>query len=110
FSILKYSLFASESKSTTSVDNKPPKEVLFEANICEAVNININSVLNELTDCDFSSQKSYIGQPDFTFYHNNDLTVVVEVKRKHILKNIGKRTLSEFYPINDSNSSNIWLY
>ncbi|CAG8454525.1 5301_t:CDS:2 [Cetraspora pellucida] len=130
--ILKYSLFACESKSTTSVDSKPLKEVLLwedflekanehlfdqqkmifkksqfhynhplfsEANVYKAVDTNINSILNELmgTNYDFSSQKSYVGESDFTCYHNDDFIMIVEVKRKHILKKIYERTLSEFY-------------
>ncbi|CAG8788140.1 19490_t:CDS:2, partial [Racocetra persica] len=143
--ILEYSPFACESKSTTSVDSKPPKEVFLwedflekanehlfdqqkmifeklqfhynrplfnEANICEAVNTNINSILNELMGINyvFSSQKPYVSEPDFTCYHNDDLIMVVEVKRKHILEKISERTLSEFYMTNDKAKMSEVLY
>ncbi|CAG8570183.1 6726_t:CDS:2 [Dentiscutata heterogama] len=74
-----------------------------ESNVCEAVNANINSVLNELmgTDYEFSSRKPYVGEPDFTCYHNNDLVMIFEVKRKHILKEMDERTLPELYITND---------
>ncbi|CAG8609037.1 8976_t:CDS:2, partial [Racocetra fulgida] len=49
----------------------------------------------------FSSRKPYVGEPDFTCYHNNDLVMVFEVKRKHILKEMGERTLPELYITND---------
>ncbi|CAG8462021.1 22349_t:CDS:2 [Cetraspora pellucida] len=70
-----------------------------EANVCEAVDTNIYSILNELMgmNYDFSSRKPYVSEPDFTCYHNDDLIMVVEVKRRYILKKTNERTLSEFY-------------
>ncbi|CAG8833768.1 26285_t:CDS:2, partial [Racocetra persica] len=73
--------------------------VLFnESNVCEAVNANINTVLNDLMEgYDFSTRKPRVGQPDFTCYHNDDLITLVEVKRMHVFEKMGEQTLSEFY-------------
>ncbi|CAG8572930.1 8423_t:CDS:1, partial [Scutellospora calospora] len=51
------------------------RQLYSEANVCEAVNANINSVLYELmgTDYVFSSRKPHVSRPDFIYYHKDDL-------------------------------------
>ncbi|CAG8676517.1 1399_t:CDS:2, partial [Ambispora gerdemannii] len=79
----------------------PDKVVLNEEDVRVAIDINICLVLNRLTglEYDFSKRPTHtLGIPDFTcHYLVESLILVLEVKRKHVLKDIKEQTFPEFY-------------
>ncbi|KAG9297288.1 hypothetical protein G9A89_006387 [Geosiphon pyriformis] len=81
------------------------REMINEEDVRDALNSNICTVVNKLTgpDFDFSMRGTHTpGIPDFTcHYLVEQLILVIEVKRKHVLEDIGGRRFPEFYQDND---------
>ncbi|KAG9284723.1 hypothetical protein G9A89_003026, partial [Geosiphon pyriformis] len=117
---VRYSSTGVTSKTTTKVHGNPPTSVLLWDNFLEEVNQfrfdqqprferpKFNEdfvVVNEevLRDAlNFSMRRTHTpGIPDFTCYLVEQLILVIEVKRKHVLEDIGGRRFPEFYQDND---------
>jgi hypothetical protein len=66
-----------------------------------AMNVNVCMVLNKLTGLDYEysmRQPDAPGEPDFTcHYLVESLILVIEIKRKHVLEDMGEQTFPEFY-------------
>ncbi|RGB31103.1 hypothetical protein C1646_764466 [Rhizophagus diaphanus] len=78
-------------------------KVTNEEVVRQIINVNIFIVLNELMpDYEYSMRKvPGDGTPDYTCYYlGNTLILVIEIKRVHILSEIGPGLLSDFYKIN----------
>jgi len=66
--------------------------------VCHALKDNVCDVLNNVLDCTYSrASVAAPGIPDFNCFENEKLILVIEVKRNHLLKDMGNQTLSEFY-------------
>jgi predicted Ser/Thr protein kinase len=74
--------------------------VVGEEDVRNAFNVNICMILNNLTgpDCVYSRLQTHTpGIPDFNCHLVESLILVIEVKRKHVLKDIDGQTFPEFY-------------
>ncbi|RHZ62764.1 hypothetical protein Glove_335g61 [Diversispora epigaea] len=81
------------------------KEIINEKDIQSVLDFNICQTLNYLIgpDCIYSKQQTHTtGIPDFNcHYLVKSLILVVEVKRKHVLRDIDGQTFPEFYQSNE---------
>ena len=69
-----------------------------EEDVRNAINFNICMALNDLTDCIYSRRPTdTTGIPDFKCHLAKLLILVIEAKRKHVLKDMGEETFPEFY-------------
>jgi len=76
------------------------KVVFNEEDVRFAIDANICMVLNRLIgpEYDFSKRPTHTpGIPDFNCHLAKSLILVIEVKRKHVLEDMGEQTFSEFY-------------
>jgi hypothetical protein len=74
--------------------------VLNEEDVRVVIDVNICLVLNRLTgpEYDFSRRPTHTpGIPDFNCHLVDSLILVIEAKRKHVLKDIDGQTFPEFY-------------
>ncbi|KAG9304910.1 hypothetical protein G9A89_010772 [Geosiphon pyriformis] len=81
------------------------REITNKENVCDALNSNICTVVNRLMlseDYKFTKLQTHTpGISDFNCFLEKLLILVIEVKRKHVLEDIGGRTFFEFYQDND---------
>ncbi|PKK61953.1 kinase-like protein [Rhizophagus irregularis] len=81
------------------------KEIVNEEDVQVAMDVNMCMVLSSLMTpgYNFSRLPTHTtGVPDFTcFYLASLLVLTIEVKRKHVLQEIGENTLPEFYRKNE---------
>ena len=71
-----------------------------EEDVCNSMNFNICMILNDLTglDCIYSRRPTdTTGILDFNCHLVKLLILVIEAKKKHVLEDISKQTLPEFY-------------
>ncbi|PKY59217.1 hypothetical protein RhiirA4_481792 [Rhizophagus irregularis] len=103
---MKYSPKCTTLKATTRANSDPPtkffqnKVVFYEENVRIAIDSNICMILNWLMvpGYNFSKHQIYTsGIPDFNCYLLELLILVFEVKRKHVLEDIGDQIFPEFY-------------
>ncbi|CAG8639014.1 245_t:CDS:2, partial [Paraglomus occultum] len=79
--------------------------VIHEEVLRNAMNVNVCMILNDLIgpDFEYSMRRTHApGIPDFTcHYLVESLSLVIEVKRKHVLEDINGQTFPEFYQANE---------
>uniref|UniRef100_U9T918 Crinkler effector protein N-terminal domain-containing protein n=1 Tax=Rhizophagus irregularis (strain DAOM 181602 / DAOM 197198 / MUCL 43194) TaxID=747089 RepID=U9T918_RHIID len=129
-----YSPDCTTSKTTTKVNGDPPTSVQLWGDFFDKVNqfkrpqlipdneedvrvandINICMVLNRLLRLEYKFARcssNTTGAPDFTCHYIVELLIlVVKVKRKHVLEDIGEQTFSEFYKTKNGDLTNLQLY
>ncbi|POG65323.1 hypothetical protein GLOIN_2v1781861 [Rhizophagus irregularis DAOM 181602=DAOM 197198] len=85
-----------------------------EEDVRVANDINICMVLNRLLRLEYKFARcssNTTGAPDFTCHYIVELLIlVVKVKRKHVLEDIGEQTFSEFYKTKNGDLTNLQLY
>ncbi|PKB99719.1 hypothetical protein RhiirA5_429266 [Rhizophagus irregularis] len=85
-----------------------------EEDVRVANDINICMVLNRLLRLEYKFARcssNTTGAPDFTCHYIVELLIlVVKVKRKHVLEDMGEQTFSEFYKTKNGDLTNLQLY
>ncbi|CAG8494653.1 6504_t:CDS:2, partial [Scutellospora calospora] len=105
--LIEFSPDASASKVTTSATGKPPKEVkLWEGFFEEVDGYTFDQEKREFDVPEFSYQRPFHKEKSVctafevnvnTVLNEGELILVIEIKRSHILEDLGERTFPEYY-------------